>query len=684
MFPFNKESFLRISVSVLSAALAVIMGPALGGDINVEQQEVAPTSAEVKYAVSPHALHLAAATLRGSRHVMLIDGVPGPKFDELVWVKGEQFQAFTQMTHHQAKDGTMDVFNAPIAFSDDGIRFAYVGRQGNEFVIMVDGKEFARGAYTSSAIESLSFTPGGKHLRYIEELKTAEGTKRRLVVDGQKGSPTSNLRASSISWSGDSEHHAYIIQSYEHGYHLVVDGHEDPPELDLARKGAQFGWKYQPVFTGDSAHLITIRYVDRPDPRPKKPYEKEKKNISVPAVFLDKTLIVEAPVSLARQQYKLIADPEEVSVAPAGQNFLSVFDIGGSSYGLFFNDRAVAEARRIDSIAWSQDGKRYAAECNTDHESEFMVIDGKKEPDYRRVSPLRNPEYWGPSRAFTADSSKSVYSAATDRAFLVVENEESDGYAQINDLTLSKQGAHIGFIAADNDRKQLLVVDGKALEPRSTLRDITFTPNGSHYAALSGEDNKARKLMVDGIEQPQTYGSDLALYSFSSDAGRSRHIAFSDDGLHFVYVSQLAPTGQDSKPHRAVCLDGKGEIPCGGALINPFFTPDNRHLVWIAWDGYNVTSYSIYVDGKEAAHFESPPIPYGLGGVTAKVGDFFARSPDAAQMGSDGTLTLIAPVDNVIKKIRVIPSSETSLATFFAQAATQQEEKKQDATAPDW
>ena len=57
----------------------------------IEEHEIAPTGTAVKYAVSRHALHIAATTMKGSRPVVLMDGVPGREFDDLVAVGGEKF-----------------------------------------------------------------------------------------------------------------------------------------------------------------------------------------------------------------------------------------------------------------------------------------------------------------------------------------------------------------------------------------------------------------------------------------------------------------------------------------------------------------------------------------------------------------------------------------------------------------
>src|SRR4030095_8343310 len=63
----------------------------------IEEQEVAPIGTAVKYAVSPHTLHIAAATMKGSRPMMVIDGVSGPAFDELIWVPGQRFEVIDEL-----------------------------------------------------------------------------------------------------------------------------------------------------------------------------------------------------------------------------------------------------------------------------------------------------------------------------------------------------------------------------------------------------------------------------------------------------------------------------------------------------------------------------------------------------------------------------------------------------------
>lgn len=85
-------------------------------EVKIEEQEVGPTGSAVKYAISPKGLRLATATLKGSRPIILMDGVPGPAFDELIWVKGQQFEHVQQAKYHRGKDTEIKSFGRACGF----------------------------------------------------------------------------------------------------------------------------------------------------------------------------------------------------------------------------------------------------------------------------------------------------------------------------------------------------------------------------------------------------------------------------------------------------------------------------------------------------------------------------------------------------------------------------------------
>ncbi|HUK81694.1 MAG TPA: hypothetical protein VLZ12_03590, partial [Verrucomicrobiae bacterium] len=70
---------------ILSGILASVNSPTFA-DAKVEEQEVGPvgTLQDVNYVVSPHGVHLASVARKGSRMNVIVDGVAGPKFDEII------------------------------------------------------------------------------------------------------------------------------------------------------------------------------------------------------------------------------------------------------------------------------------------------------------------------------------------------------------------------------------------------------------------------------------------------------------------------------------------------------------------------------------------------------------------------------------------------------------------------
>jgi hypothetical protein len=673
----------------------------------IEEEEVAPTGSAVNYAVSPHALHIATVTLKGSRAQVLMDGVAGPTFDELLWMKRQKFEPVRQMAGYRDPEEMMNVHDAPVVFSNEGTRFAYVGRQANQFVVMLDGKEFSRGQFIpernpgfTTAVESLSFIPDSNRLRYILTIpksKELEGRAEsyrgaQLVVEGEKNPSVFTLHDVPICFSSDGQHYAYFFPPEGGSYELVVDGRVNPPKYTVSgyetisyKEG-----KLAPLFTGDSQHLITVRHRRLPDP-----HDPRHTMGGPETLFVDQKPLLEAPfierqvrfgAQTKYERRRFYARIEQVSAAPAGTNLLTVFAMPNEdpeksskteSYRLFFNDRKVADAAKVESIAWSPDGKRYSVQCTTKNGSQFMVIDGKKEPEYTKVSNVYQGRRWV-SRAFTADSSKAVYlSWSGNKQFLVVEDAESDGYKNIEDLTFSEKGGHIAFVATTDAGQNMVVVDGQALAPRSNVSDFMFNPDGTHYAFLvggAGNNKRGAKAVVDGIEQPLEFGGDFVHYTTGSDEP-ARKFLFSPDGKHSLYLAAIGrvDTGgysADHLPTKAVCLDGQ-LIPCESehSEVTPFFTPDSKHVVWIDWGGktrrmanggidyHNMGNCSIYIDGQVDADFECSMIE---------------RTQDASEMRGDGTLTLIAQFGNALKKLRVTPSPDTTMARFAALAQEQQ------------
>src|SRR5665213_1797939 len=139
----------------------------------VEQQPLGPDGDSIGCSISPHGGHVAVLAIKGSRFVVLLDGVEGPKIEALQpAIYGNPFQT-----------GANWMGQIPVLFSNDGAHSAYIGKVGDNYIVMLDGKELARGPMVANGGAMinlpLTFSAGGKHLFYMD----TDAGKYRVVVD---------------------------------------------------------------------------------------------------------------------------------------------------------------------------------------------------------------------------------------------------------------------------------------------------------------------------------------------------------------------------------------------------------------------------------------------------------------------------------------------------------------------
>ncbi|HSE52843.1 MAG TPA: hypothetical protein VLB00_11700, partial [Gemmatimonadales bacterium] len=170
---------MRATIGTIAVLLVSLVPPALSAqDAKVESQLLLPPEPGMQYSISPKGQHLAGVVLRGSRQVLVHDGVDGPRFDQVL-------------------DLSSQSGSGKVAWSDDGARFAYHGKLGQEYVVVVDGKEVSRGPWSSdlqiqgrTPVTELGFSPGGKHWYVILETLSPGRQNFQMILDGVAG-PTS-------------------------------------------------------------------------------------------------------------------------------------------------------------------------------------------------------------------------------------------------------------------------------------------------------------------------------------------------------------------------------------------------------------------------------------------------------------------------------------------------------------
>lgn len=590
----------------------------------VEETVVATVQPGAAFVISPAGQRLATVTMRGSRHVILVDGVAGPLLDQKLQIDGK---AFYDRNSGMSITGQLP----PLVFSDDGSRFAYAGRQGQEVVVVVDGKEFARlphrensGLFTAGP---LRFSPAGKQFFYAYN----DGQSLRVVANGKPGPelPGYGSEVQAPVFSPDDSRWAYVAfnTTKRDNAILVVDGQE-------------------------------AKYLPGPTVYSQLAFLSDGKFVCVGTNKDGATLLVDGkPVVRAS------TIPEIVVSSAGGRVAAFIVKPGqGPEAVLWLDGREIEGTKGIAELVFSPDGKRYAALCGRPG-SQYIVSDGKRHGEYQHIGGNKNR---GTSFgiAYTADSSKLIYIGKNgNNHYVVTEGEESDGFQSMTPrVTVSEQGARVAYhgqAVTDSHQQRTVMVDGRRFPaPNTIVHDsFKFSPDGSRHSWMVSRVSPDY-VFVDGQELGFNRSSML----------------FSPNSQHVL----VAGTQEKSNQH-GLFLNGTlihDGAKAGSLRDYRAFTPDSQHLYWTTGtverqpDGTRLT-WTLYLDGQPVVTLPRPhaslpfiPTAHFRGGD-----ENFDRIPHAWHMAADGTLTFLEWTGDEVKRFRVTPSSATNVTTLLAAGA---------------
>jgi len=578
---------------------------------HIDAQLMAASETGLQFQISETSAHFVAPVHRGSRIVMLYDGVEGPKFDQILPMGGSSGQ---------------------VVFSPDGTRFAYTGRSGPERVVIVDGKEVLRfdesktalvpGAFNAPDVE---FTPNSKHFFFrVHPVSTTghESEAAHFYWDGVPGPPFADYAVI----SPDGEHYAYFT-------HVPTPNGDAVPHFYLDGKPAGY-MGGNPQFTADGKHLFTEMMYSRPTPYTE--------------VLLDGKPIMKAT---AVQLY----------MPPAGYNFVAVLGTGiGDNYRFLAAGNKKVERSECrgsggyDQISFTPDGKHWAARCQSGSGTYFVVADGKRGSEYGNISKLN----------FTADGTVTYFATQGRQNYVVIGDQESEGYdglspagqpdpAQGGFPGPSVMGEHLAYVSrTPGQRGAVMHIDGKAF-PATDVGKLQFSPDGKRFAFVTtGNDPRYGTVVLDGVSQAGTY-MDM------SQTQRKNHgyiptIIFSPDSKHVAWYG-ISPADPGSS---GLFVDGKF-VRSGEAGLTPYhvtFTPDSKHLVYGSIVRTEPSSFGVFVDGRQAAQLD--------------LNNSLMQNESSWQWADDGSLLVFGQDADGMKRLRIKPADDTSVATMVGSGAT--------------
>ncbi|MCC6660376.1 MAG: hypothetical protein IT437_05775 [Phycisphaerales bacterium] len=520
---------------------------------HVEEQVLGPLldNFYTGHVVSPRGQRLASLVARADGGVVIVDGVEGPAFDELLSAAFVDVSLPPEINDISVLDEARRILNLhredTVVFSADGSRYAYACRIGGDAVIVVDGKEFHREPLGPGGLCHLRFSPGGKHVYFVR--KPDRGDQGfRLVMDGTPLG-ASYLQPLPVFSPGDG-HYAYVATDLgdPDRHTLIVDGNP------AAYSGVR------PEFA--SAGALTTVQVD-------------------PQTLKQTLLLDGAPVFTALRVSGVYPDP-------LGQRLAAVGDMGNQYQQLFIDGTAAGGAALIDAVVWSPDGKHYAALCQSPERTRYVILDGQNGPEFQNITDL----------AFAPDSSRLVYVGLMDgQLHAVFNNADVMQGAAMMPLKPFFYGpdCKAAFIQGQNLNDLALVMGDEMLGGLRAVKGPAFSPDGTRRAFVHGQINQERPV-VDQTEYPSLLVEPLAAPAGGPDQ-QARYFVFSPDNAHVVFLA----ASRENPKAMGLFVDGT-LIPASNTRIGRVsFTPDSRHLLWTASEK---PFQNIYVDGEVVARYD--------------------------------------------------------------------------------
>jgi len=603
------------------------LGKITHAEMKVTQTVVGPATSDVVYVVSPAGGHVAAGKMSGSRFVVALDGVDGPKVDSVMMVlpaagvvsPGDPKSA---LPGYMAKP----INQTPVVFSEDGKQYAYLARVGQEYLVIVDGKEQRRFPVASGQQIRMQFTgPDAKH--FVMTISNPTGVFD-VWVDGEQKPPHDPNTV--MIFNRDGSRYAYVAlpdAANRQKRVTVVDGKEVGVAID------------DPRFTANGKHVITLAQSDKGQ-----------------AVLVDGVPAVTA-MSIQR-----------VYLAPAGDKFVTVISKpaqGGTHYVCVADGKEIAATEGTDFpfVAFSPNGQRWAARCRTMQGAAVTWLatdDGKKSQEYNGIDDA--------SITFSPDGSRLAYVAGSgSKSFAIIDGKESEGFNYNLKVGFSPDGkqAYYGGRQDGATVTRSLVIEGKVYKGDHNFNNesITFSPDGSRWGALGSGLKAGGPTGLQTVENFLLDGKLVEGFTVSN-------FLFANNGSHVVYLAQRKVDNASG-----LFLDDGKTLGLGVGTRGrpPIFSPDGNHLFWSKLQqdpaNNNKPTHFIYADGKEIAKFDN----VSLGN--------FETDPAAWRTEPDGTLIAVGAVGEQVICYRVTPGDDTSVAKAADELAAAEAKAKTDAEA---
>lgn len=425
--------------------------------------------------------------------------------------------------------------------------------------LLFDSEKFkSRSSDTGKA-----FSPDMRHYAQIVSRQTGNF----VVVDGVAGKEYPMILGKSLVFSPDGKHFAYVA-GRQNKFIAVIDGAE--------------GKEYERILGGEGDYIFFS-----PDSK--------------------------------RYAYRASSDKHQLYVVDGaeGKEYDKVIE-GGPGIRLY--------------PAWSPDSRRFAYYACQD-DNWCLVVDGVESKGKgfdsigtelirgrgRIAAPVFSPD----SQHVAGFLNRGIHTHA------VIDGDEGKGYisgsagmSAIEGFAFSPDSKHTVFIASDKG-KRFVVRDGKKARECTGASNIVFSPDSQRIAYVAASTSTLPSVspggfwggqrcavFVDGVEGKRYDG--IGNITFSPDSKRLAYGAWASapaqGAAGTVQVSVCVVDGVESKNYRmernemnnaAVFMNG------GGMFIKPIFSPDSKHVAYVALTKNGRVVVQDGAEGKEYGNVQN-------------------------------------------------------------------------------
>ena len=408
------------------------------------------------------------------KQFMVVDGQPGPEFDQIqpndrwyspdgtrVTYTARSGDKWFVMMDGQPGPPCLALGIWPVNFTPDGKHYCYPAQAGTgKWIVIVDGKQAAESLFP---IEQAFISPNARRLAYITSKRGSDGAYHPLfIVDGQEGIEPAGMHGGNALYD---KHFVFSSNGSNFAYPATINNDDvlviNGGIHDLAEPGST-------CFSPDGNRYAFVGWDPVNGRRGEQTF-----------------------VNLDGRPQPTYGNTEEIFFSPDSARLAYSVRKGGKSI-IVMDGRPGTEFDWVGPVYFSPDSKRFAYEAESG-KNQCPVIDNQVGRKYDEVNCF----------VFSPDSRRVAYLAKEDGSWMVVTDHQAG--PRFDDIkagpTFTSDSRHILYAGRKFDKWHMVFDDQVGPEFDdiwfSSLNCSPLSPDGKHWA-YGARTGRKWVIMVDG------------------------------------------------------------------------------------------------------------------------------------------------------------------------------------------